>query len=279
MLVLSIPVTNSPCQSSGAQPRIVLTVGSAQTYTLTVMKEQIQQTLLAINHRFYDQFAPSFSATRGRVQSGVRQLLPQLLAGKALLDIGCGNGTLARALVAAGFQGTYLGLDLSEGLLDAARQALGRPERGQYTFRQVDLADPDWPASFANTRFNAISCFAVLHHLPGADLRLRTAQAFHALVEPQGLVAVSVWQWQNSPRLPKRVVPWGEVDLQPGDVEEGDVLLDWRAADQVGLRYVHTFSEESLTQLAVQSGFAVGESFFSDGQPGNLALYQIWQPA
>ena len=73
-------------------------------------------------------------------------------------------------------------------------------------------------------------------------------------------------------------MPWAEVGLAPEDVDEGDVLLDWRASDQVGLRYVHTFSEASLTRLAEQAGFKVNESFLSDGKPGNLALYQVWRP-
>ncbi|MCB2209443.1 class I SAM-dependent methyltransferase [bacterium] len=247
------------------------------------MEQNIRQKLLEINDRFYDQFASSFSATRGRVQPGVRQLLPRLLAADHILDVGCGNGTLARALAAADFSGDYLGLDLSGGLLDAARDALGQPETGSYAFQQMDLADPDWTVSLSDTKFNAIkydaiTCFAVLHHLPGAEIRQNTVQTFHHLVEPDGFVVVSVWQWQNSPRLVERVLPWNKVNLSPNDLDEGDVLLDWRAAEQVGLRYVHTYSEESLTQLAEGAGFTVGENFFSDGKPGNLALYQVWQP-
>ena len=97
------------------------------------------------------------------------------------------------------------------------------------------------------------------------------------LLTPESRVAISVWQWQNSPRLHKHVIPWAEVGLTDSDVDEGDVLLDWRAADQVGVRYVHTFSVNDLTTLAESAGFKVLESFYSDGKPGNLALYQIWQ--
>lgn len=243
------------------------------------MEQNIRQKLLEINGRFYKQFAPSFSATRGRIQPGVRQLLPRLLEADQILDVGCGNGTLARALAGADYDGDYLGLDLSEGLLEAARQALGQPKQGRYAFRQMDLADPDWATSPTDAKFDAITCFAVFHHLPGAEIRQSTAQAFHDLVKPGGFVAVSVWQWQNSPRLAKRVIPWAEVDLKPEDLDEGDVLLDWRAAEQVGLRYVHTYSEDSLTQLAEGVDFTVSESFSSDGKLGNLALYQVWESA
>ncbi|MDY6873899.1 MAG: hypothetical protein SVR81_08045, partial [Chloroflexota bacterium] len=65
-----------------------LTVPSAQTYTLIAMEQNIRQKLLEINGRFYKQFAPSFSATRGRIQPGVRQLLPRLLEADQILDVG-----------------------------------------------------------------------------------------------------------------------------------------------------------------------------------------------
>ena len=242
------------------------------------MNSQTQTYLIDLNRRFYDQFAGSFAETRNQAQPGVRQMVTALKDAAAILDVGCGNGTLARALQKVGFPGTYLGVDVSEGLLAAARQALGTPERGAYAFQQVDLSASDWPQSLPQQHYNALVSFAVLHHLPGDDLRLRTAQAFRSLVGPQALVAVSVWQWQNSPRLAKRVVPWTEAALAPADVDEGDVLLDWRASDLVGLRYVHTFSEASLTHLAERAGFKVTRSFLSDGKPGNLALYQTWQP-
>jgi len=74
----------------------------------------------------------------------------------------------------------------------------------------------------------------------------------------------------------------GAVGLAEEDVEPGDTLLDWRSAlpDQptrVGLRYVHLFSRAGLGVLAEQSGFAVRETFESDGTTGNLGLYQVWQ--
>jgi hypothetical protein len=90
-------------------------------------------------------------------------------------------------------------------------------------------------------------------------------------------VTVSVWQWQNSLRLRKRVLPWFTVGLLQQQLDEGDVLLDWRAGKTIGLRYVHTFSEKSLTALANEAGFEVVETFSSDGRTGDLALYQVWQ--
>lgn len=241
------------------------------------MEPRIQAQLLAINRRFYDQFAPSFSVTRGRVQPGVRSLLPDLLKAKAILDVGCGNGTLARALAGEGFKGQYLGADMSAGLLAEARALLGSPPQGAFNFHQADITNPDWADALPIGPYDRVVSFAVLHHLPGEALRLQTVRTFAKLLSGAGQVAVSVWQWQNSSRLHKHLLPWAELELADAEVDEGDVLLDWRAGDQMGMRYVHTFNEISLTALAEAAGFRVRESFFADGKPGNLALYQIWQ--
>jgi hypothetical protein len=148
---------------------------------------------------------------------------------------------------------------------------------GTYEFKQVDLADLDWAETISNSPFDWLVSFAVMHHIPGKDLRKQIVRAFTDLTSPEGRVAVSVWQWQNSPRLRKRVQPWSKAGLDPEKLDEGDVLLDWRAGEVIGLRYVHTFSEDGLTQLAESVGFEVLETFFSDGKTGDLALYQVWE--
>lgn len=239
----------------------------------------MQTQLLEINRRFYDQFAESFSITRDRIQPGVRSLLPRLSQASSLMDLGCGNGALARALAGTDFTGRYLGTDLSERLLREAQLLLGESKKGIFVFREADLTEMGWTENLTGQPYDWLVSFAVLHHLPGDALRAQVLQAFTKLVSRESRVAVSVWQWQNSPRLQKRVIPWSEVELADSDVDEGDVLLDWRASDQTGLRYVHTYSEDSLTRLAESAGFRVEESFFADGKPGNLALYQVWQLA
>lgn len=236
-----------------------------------------QTKLLEINQQFYNQYASSFSLTRHQAQPGVRLLAQHIESHAAVLDVGCGNGTLARALNAQGFSGTYLGIDMSPGLLKNARKLLNIPLPGIYDFRLVDLSQADWTDHIHRRTYDWLVSFAVLHHLPGADFRQQTINKFSQLISPQSHISVSVWQWQNSPRLRKKILPWSSVGLDAKDVDDGDVLLDWRAGQSPGIRYVHTFSEESLTQLAQSAGFKVIETFYSDGKTGNLALYQIWR--
>jgi SAM-dependent methyltransferase len=221
------------------------------------MDEQIAERLLRLNREFYQTFAESFAETRE----------------DAILDLGCGNGELARALAEHGHIGRYVGLDSSEALLSVARQEQPHPEA---RFENVDLADPMWSASLSGL-FDIIVAFAVLHHIPSDALRLRLVRDMRALLSDDGWAAVSVWDFMASERLKARVVPWDAIELREQDVDGDDYLLDWRRGGY-GLRYVHHFSETELTDLATQGGFSVERNFHSDGEGGRLGLYQVWRP-
>jgi tRNA (uracil-5-)-methyltransferase TRM9 len=230
------------------------------------------QRLLSLNHQFYQTFAAPFSATRQRLQPGVLRLLPTLLSAERILDLGCGNGELARQLHQRGFQGSYLGLDFSAGLLADAAQGLP-PE--QFRFLQADLASPPWlPPS--EPPFDLALAFAALHHLPCAALRQQVVTEIHRWLSPGGRFIHSNWQFLNSPRLARRVQPWSAAGLDDRALEPGDYLLDWRQGGSA-LRYVHHFSEPELAELAQSCDFTLLDSFLSDGEGGKLGLYQVWK--
>ncbi len=239
------------------------------------MQPEIVQQLLALNHQFYQTFALQFSATRQRLQPGVRRILDGLPGPAKLLDLGCGNGELARDLARRGWQGTYVGLDFSAGLL--AEAAPDQPEMPSLVcrFAQADLADPDWAAAVQDYQPDIILAFAVLHHLPGADLQRRVLAQVRRLLLPGGRFIFSTWQFLESQRLCARIQPWQAAGLSESDVEPGDYLLDWRQGGR-GLRYVHAFNLPELACLAEQTGFIPLESFSSDGEGGRLGLYQVW---
>ena len=228
--------------------------------------------LLELNRQFYQAFATQFSLTRQRLQPGVLRILEQLDSSANILDLGCGNGELARQLARRGHTGTYTGLDFSPALLEHA--SAGQPST--FRFLQVDLSRPDWDASLPPGQYHLILAFAVLHHLPGVELRQRVLHQVRVLLSPQGQFIHSEWQFLNSPRLKARIQPWETIGLSESDVDPGDYLLDWRKGG-VGLRYVHHFSEAELAELAESAGFAVTQSFLSDGENRRLGLYQVWR--
>lgn len=230
--------------------------------------------LLAVNHQFYQTFASQFSATRQRIQPGVQRLLPVLCQASRILDLGCGNGELARRLLRQGFGGEYVGLDFSPGLLAAASQAA--PEGAAVSFLPADLAQAGWESTVPGGSFDLAVAFAVLHHLPGVALRQQVLGAVRRLLPPGGRLILSNWQFLNSPRLRQRIQPWEQAGFNPEQLDPDDYLLDWRSGGS-GLRYVHHFSLAELAQLAHACNFEVIESFLSDGENGQTGLYQVWQ--
>ena len=143
------------------------------------------------------------------------------------------------------------------------------------SFVRCDLAAPGWPARLADRPFDAAVCFSVIHHIPGARRRLRLLREIRSLLGPGGRCAISVWQFLHAPRLRRKIVPWREIGVRSGDVDDGDYLIDWRRGGR-GLRYVHHFDEAELVDACRRAGFDVIETYRSDGHAsgsGDLGLY------
>jgi 2-polyprenyl-3-methyl-5-hydroxy-6-metoxy-1,4-benzoquinol methylase len=230
--------------------------------------------LVELNREFYTRFGDSFSTTRHRIQPGVRRVLDMLKGYESILDLGCGNGELARALAKRGHRGSYLGLDFSLPLL---REAESQPEGFSAKFRQVDLTQLSAFSDqlLASGQWSLVTAFAVLHHMPSYQLRLNILQIVHQFLQPGGLFVHSNWQFLNSEKLKGRIQPWEATAISASEVDAGDYLLDWRSGGK-GLRYVHHFDEQELNELAESTGFKVVNTFYSDGESGNLGLYQVW---
>lgn len=104
------------------------------------------------------------------------------LAGKTVLDVGCGGGILAESMAAAG--ATVTGIDLSEKPLSVAR--LHGLEYGV----QVDyrLVSAEAQADATPAAFDVVTCMEMLEHVPAPA---STVAACARLVKPGGLVAFS----------------------------------------------------------------------------------------
>jgi len=248
------------------------------------MRAEIIQKINDLNREFYQNFADSFSRTRGRIQPGVRQILEKLTHSGYWLDIGCGNGNLARELARSGREVNYLGIDGSAELVRVAENSLANTKTNDNLtihFLYQDIIRSGWQDTLPEMDWTCAFLFAVLHHIPGETERLQLCREIHDLLIEEGKLYVSVWQVNNSPRMLKRVQSWEAIGLVEKDVDTGDVLMDWRGENaegskRIGLRYVHVFTMDELTNLAGRSGFRVDDQFYSDGKEGNLGFYQVW---
>jgi len=245
------------------------------------MDSQVIKKLIDINRRFYDQFGGSFSATRQRLQPGVRKVLETISADDSVLDLGCGNGHFLRELHDRGHRSPLLGADFSLPLLREAGATPG------VEWREVDLTHLSVVSEQLSVKsyqlsvtecWSLITMFAALHHIPSNEIRLDILRTVKKLLKPGGRFILSNWQFLNSEKLKARIQPWSRVGLSDSDVDEGDYLLDWRGGGGEGLRYVHQFSAEELLRLADQVRMKVEAGFLSDGENGRLGLYQTWMP-
>ena len=104
------------------------------------------------------------------------------LAGKKVVDIGCGGGILAESMAACGALVT--GVDLSEKALGVARLHLY--ESGQtIDYRLISAEDISREAP---GRFDVVTCMEMLEHVPDPASTIR---ACAALVKPGGYVFFS----------------------------------------------------------------------------------------
>jgi SAM-dependent methyltransferase len=249
------------------------------------MNSDTVRRLIELNFQFYQTFAHQFSDTRKQLQPGVQRIVRDLPDESILLDLGCGNGELGRTLARSGRRGAYVGLDFSKGMLETAITSEISPtypsgndesKDFQVIFLEIDISNTHWHEEIPHLPYNFVFAFAVLHHLPGYPMRLNTLCQVHKILNLDGYFIHSEWQFLNSPRLRKRILPWETIGLSVNLVDTGDYLLDWKQGGY-GLRYVHHFAESELTQLADESGFHIDHTFLSDGKGHNLGLYQIWK--
>lgn len=246
------------------------------------MNDKTAAMLVEINHQFYQSCARSFSKTRRRVQPGVKRSIAGYLQHtipSQILDVGCGNGELAKVISEKGTSGTYIGIDFSDALI---REFTPANTGADFQIRWLvrDLMRPDWYEGLGQGSFDRILCFAVLHHIPGLNNQLRILKDIRQLLKSDGILIFSVWQFLSSQKLVHRIQSWDTVGMHDSDVDEGDYLLDWRADGNLDcLRYVHHFTSNNLEEMRRECKYKQIEQFLSDGVNDQLGLYNVWQPA
>jgi SAM-dependent methyltransferase len=236
------------------------------------VNSDIAKQLIELNQKFYNDFGDSFSATRQRLQPGVKKILETIKQDESVLDLGCGNGHFLNKLFESGHKAPLLGVDFSLPLLRDAESLSG------VLFKEIDLtklSENSGQLSVISNQWSVITMFATLHHIPSNEIQLDILRTVKSLLKPNGRFILSNWQFLNSEKLKSRIQSWEKVGLSKDDVDENDYLLDWRSGGE-GLRYAHHFSASELLGLATQVEMRVEAEFLSDGENGRLGLYQVW---
>jgi tRNA (uracil-5-)-methyltransferase TRM9 len=247
--------------------------GPCSTYNHLVDRETIEK-LLALNREFYAAFAQPFADSRSLSDPALTSILPHIPQGARVLDVGCGNGRLARLLDRELPGAIYVGIDAVPELIEVARAQAAELETITSQFHVADITQPDWSLAIDSLFIDVIVCLAVLHHIPSFDLRTRILREMAGLLAPGGIVILSTWQFLGSDRLRRKIVDWTDVGLAEQALERGDYLLDWKRGGQ-GLRYCHLVDEAEVEHLAAESGLRVQTTFRAGGREGNLSLFAV----
>ena len=144
----------------------------------------IQRQLLDLNRSFYERFAVPFAESRSASQVSLLRVLARVTNGSHVLDVGCGDGRAARALERLGRNITYRGIDVSPSLIALAHEQAKALRSVAATFAVADVTDATWCDALDSREFSHVLALAVLHHIPGRDLRLRLVQQMAKLGVP-----------------------------------------------------------------------------------------------
>ena len=110
-----------------------------------------------------------------------------LKRGSTVLDVGCGTGASALpAAEAVGPDGTVLGVDLAEQLLERARAKAAQRHLQNVAFRLADMTDLGFP----NQHFEAIISVFSLFFVPDMEALVRD---LWRMVKPGGKLAITTW--------------------------------------------------------------------------------------
>ncbi len=223
------------------------------------MDKQTQQQLLDIVKKNYSQIAHEFSVTRDK------ELWPELLKlcdlaqdGDNILDVGCGNGRLWRAFKNKNIK--YTGVDNCQELISLARKKISSSRASFLVSDILDLKElPD-------NNFDIIFCIAVLHHIPGANLRELALLNLKRKTKKNGKIIITVWNLWASPKhrpliiknLLLKIIGKNKMDI-------GDILFNWGKKKEKGgsQRYYHAFTRKELINLSRAVGLKI-EKIYKD---------------
>ena len=114
--------------------------------------------------------------------------LPHLKSGMALLDCGCGPGTITLGLAQAVAPAQATGIDIEPGMIEQAKAFAAERQVDNVEFQVADIRD----LPFSDNSFDVVLTSAVLEHLGDPEHALKE---LHRVVKKGGLVGVVNTDW------------------------------------------------------------------------------------
>jgi arsenite methyltransferase len=103
--------------------------------------------------------------------------------GDTVVDLACGPANQLAMVARLNPETNFIGVDLSEPMLEQARELIARQDLRNVTFRHGDITNL---AMFADASIDAVVSTMALHHLPDASLLGRTYAEVARILKPGG---------------------------------------------------------------------------------------------
>jgi ubiquinone/menaquinone biosynthesis C-methylase UbiE len=216
------------------------------------MDQKLAKKIIEDTAKGYNLISEKFSQTRSHFWKDLEFIGSYCKKGDKVLDFGCGNGRLLDFLEKKGIE--YTGVDISDKLLAEARNQ----SRGLgIKFQKISGLDS---LPLESNSFNSVYAIAVLHHLPGKEMRKRMAEEFYRILRPEGKVVITVWNLWQKKYWRNIFFNWEEKILGKSHLDWNDCYINFQ--DNRGNkfeRFHHAFTKRELAELFSQAGFSIGK--------------------
>lgn len=245
--------------------------------------DQKTRTISEATSRFYAQNADTFSQTRQSAWDGWRRLLPSIEQPPnepSVLDAACGNLRFPRFLASEGITPSCVfAVDACPALLMSTA-----PEEVPVRRIEADLIElMNEGRTFADLGIPACNltvCFGFMHHIPERSLRDRLMTLLIEATVPDGICAVSFWQFGRDERLSRkaeRMTKLAEQELSVRLDDPQDRFLGWQNSLD-SFRFCHDLSDDEVDDLrtcAERAGAECVDDFRADGKSSDLNRYLV----
>ncbi|MEU6439989.1 class I SAM-dependent methyltransferase [Streptomyces sp. NPDC047046] len=197
---------------------------------------------------WYAELVRSGSALHGFGRDTLLTHLPELLTGQRVLDLGCGEGFIARAVADRG--ATVWGIDSSPRMIENARTA----EKRQPSGAVFSVDDGCTLATVATASVDWVTAGLSLNNVPDLDAAL---VAVHRVLAPGGVLIFTV----PHPCFEAPHATWIETGGGTTRRVVGDYLAEgfWRSSNPNGVRRAGNQHRKLSTYISalVRNGFEI----------------------
>jgi len=234
------------------------------------MDNKTKQEILNIVKKNYQEIAKDFNETRKKyLWPELIKLTTKINDNNKILDAGCGNGRLLRALWHKKI--SYLGIDSSQDLINLAKknntkvcldkQSEKNNNNLNFEFKQGDLLNL---GQIPEINFDYIFCVAALHHIPSKELRIQVLKNLKNKLKPNGEIIITVWNLWTQAKFRKLFLKFALLKIiKKKKYDFGDIFFDWKnpKGQLISQRYYHAFTKRELKKISKKAELKIKQLY------------------